>query len=133
MNADARPDDVISTAQIDEGLRALTCAIQGRWYAPLPVHCRPSAEVLKKLEELRRSMGKDSSAAPAQWLSLSEMERRMLVAYAGLREMNPGEQVQSIAARHWGEFVTAERAAIAQAVRRLRQTLNRLQAITEGA
>lgn len=101
--------------------RAAAKAGAGSQAKPAP----PDDAQRQRLQELRAQFV--DGRAEAQWATLGEMERRMLVAYAGLRETNPGEHIASIAGRAWGEFVPSEQQAIGQAVRML---LRKLAALT---
>lgn len=80
--------------------------------APRPPSADERAALIGLADRVR-----ESGQAAEQWGALPEKERRLLAAYCGLRELNPGEPLASIAARTWGEFSTAERAALSQGTR----------------
>ena len=93
---------------------------------------RPPTEAER--EALRQAAQRllESGTATHQWGRLGEMERQLIVVYAGLRDSNPGERVSSIAARGWTEFSQPERTAIAQAVRLLLRRLGRMNGLASG-
>lgn len=83
----------------------------------------PTPEERQGMAQQAQQMRQMSTAA-AQWAAASDKVRRLLCAYAGLREANPGESIASIAAREWAEFTESERAAIGQATRLLLRSLS---------
>lgn len=77
------------------------------------------------LAQIAHGLARTATAAE-QWRALPDKERRLLAAYSGLREANPGEPLSSIAARDWSEFTASERTSIAQGTRALLRRLSTL-------
>ena len=71
-----------------------------------------------------------SPCAEMQWRKAPQIVRRILVAFAELREANPGQSVQSMADRDWAEMPVDEQRAISQAVRLLMHELMALHCIS---
>ena len=93
---------------------------------PVPAPRPPTDAEREAMAAIRRTLSDAPTAAAQQWQTLTDMERRMLAAYAGLREHNPGESLNSIAARNWTEFTPFERTAINEGVRTLLRRLGRM-------
>lgn len=85
----------------------------------------PTAEERQALAAQAQQLRHLSTAA-AQWAGAPDKVRRLLCAYAGLREANPGESLASIASREWAEFTQSERVALGQSTRLLMRTLARM-------
>lgn len=100
-----------------------------RWVQPAGTPTRPPSLAERELLDMQRTRLTMAAAPSQQWAGLGSLERRMLIAYSGLRESRPGEPLASIAAREWPEFTPSERAAIGQAVRLLIRRLARLSGV----
>lgn len=105
-------------------VRRIVLVLQGR-RAP-----GPSTEERERLAAACSALARRSSAAE-QWNHLADKERRLLAAYAGLRESNPGVPLGTPAARQWHEFSADERAAIGQGTRLLLRRIAALGALMQ--
>ncbi len=95
--------------------------------APTSEHTRrPPTDTEREAMAIHAQQLRRQSLAASQWGGLPDKVRRILCAYAGLREANPGESLGSIAAREWHEFTASERFALGQATRLLSRRLSQL-------
>ena len=97
----------------------------------MDVGARPPNEAERQAIAMHAQQLRNRSLAATQWDGLPEKVRRLLCAYAGLREANPGESLASIADREWAEFTASERYALGQSTRLLMRCLARLTGLVQ--